>query len=593
MEEDQEAALVNQHIRTGLPSASPAAAEPSSSKRKRRESAIDDRALKKSRADKPTSTEALNHPKTSSGKLQRPTKLGQQESAFLRPTKAKGDIYEVPEDANDERAIASEKPKGPTRRKVGRPKGRARPATPQKTNLANPNKTPKNPRGRQKTASAENSSLTDGIKPHQQGPDVQLKTKLLSRKTTVNGQRESEHERSSDEPEQERQPPAEEDGSVESKDDQIVHQGGEYLSDSPRRKSSGQRQNQETIDVTAPSVGNEAEGAQQARKQKHRPKSDDKMLLGHDYIWSSILEAVRANRQVAVCDKTIMTNTIKELVSAIKVTRRAYREIEERSSQNEPILDLEEEINANLNDLDELVRKLSAKDAQKRIREMVKDIYLHAAPQSVFLLKYAMRCRVLENSKKAYNLNGLREIVRIQNITVSLCNKVAAWGVKPVTNAPITRNVKQRIFPYMREMATAFKKKLVTEEQRERRRQNEKQYASQRAESETPSPERRARRAAEREAENRRMLESMEEERGKLKRYQRRRAEDLVPSSRASQTRQSQTPALAQEKRTQNTNLRYPNPQPGRIWTTDEDKALIQQLLNNVQTRKLPGKSHQ
>ena len=585
MEEDQEAALVNRYIRNGLPSTSPASTVPSPSERKRKASALDDHAIKKSRSDRDSSAQASKNSKVPASKLQRPKKTRQQTSTSSRPTKAKEDIYEVPTDANEENASASKKSKEAARRRVGRPKGWTRSVAAQHVDAANSSIILDISQRRQQAAPGSGISFVNGVKSPQQRHEIQPKMKLLSGKTRINNPKESEEEEAGDETEHEDLLlPTEEYSDAEAEDDQAPSQEV----GSPWRNSNGLDQDQVTAGVAAPHEENEIDGARQANGTEQRPRDNSKMLLGHDHIWSIILKFVRSNRRAAAQDKTIMTNTVKELVSTIKIAQRLYKEVDEGNQQNGPVADLEEEIDVCLNELDELVMDLSAGDAQKRLGEIVKDVYLHAAPQCITLLKYAMRCRELEDSKKAYNLDGLREIVRIQDITVLLCSKVAAWGVKPVTKAAITRNVKQRIFPYLREMAITFKKKLKQEEVWERRRENEKQYATQRPESETPSPELRARRTAEREIENRRILESMEEESRKLKRYRRLRAEGSAPSSHASQTRQSQTPALTQEARTQNTNL---SQQPERIWTAQKDKALVDQLLNNIQTRNLPCKS--
>ena len=294
----------------------------------------------------------------------------------------------------------------------------------------------------------------------------------------------------------------------------------------------------------------------------------EKRLLGKGQLWKDINDAIKSQPTGAAG-----TEAVKEIVSATKDATTLYRDIGRHQRGGTSTAELEANVEPYLDDLENKVIDLSRGSNGRHTGRRVADVYRDAVPELRKLLSQTMNVRVLRDSRKSYDLGGIREIVRIQETIILLCNKVASWGVPPTTEVPITRNIKQRVLPYMRLMVERFRTELANAERRERIQQNI--IASQQQIERAPSPP-----------------SSTEEDRQAAIERQRRDIQASIEEQRRADEKFSRWNRLRRKQRSVTAD---PSPRPPesreRTWTEEEDLALMVQLLSNKTIIKLPGSS--
>ncbi|KAG8532848.1 uncharacterized protein KY384_002726 [Bacidia gigantensis] len=326
------------------------------------------------------------------------------------------------------------------------------------------------------------------------------------------------------------------------------------------------------IEVEETQVTEEQAGATTSFAQsqaKRREKENSKMFLGQGRLWLDDIVGSIRDQVERQADDTTWTKSGRSLLNQIRRLRNLYRDGSETGDR----ADVERQFNERLGKLEEWAS--SNELPEGKIADIVRDIYVKVVPDCLILLKRTMRRRVLEPAQReAYDLQGLEEIVRIQQFIIDFCGKAISWNVKPSGGGPIIRNVKQRFFPYLKKLNSVFRTALKKEQISERRRQNAELYATQIPDpqnSEVPDATRRRRE----DAVHNQLLELQQGLRKEEKVVQRQAGlkRTLFPGNPP----QTQT----REPVVQNRDSR---------WTDEEDDELIDQLLNNEQTRDLPGK---
>ena len=562
----------------------PEAAYPS--KRKRNASSADNRTTKKSRMDNSMNAQLSKDSTKITGRLSKPSQTGPQKNAGARSTRVKENVYDVPQDHAEGKAretVATAK------RRAGRPKGTTKPS-------AHARKTTAKPVKQARTIEPPIPTSLHGIPQADASPPTELKTlaktKASSEKPPAGSQDDGNNHHVVDGAEQNEQPPADVDSDRDLEDDAYRRGKSESIRDPLQHGATSERQGTMEAEDDALPRGDETELLSETTGPREIVHEKNKMLLGQDDRWQSISDAIAGNRKVnRKDDGAILTESIKELITVIKESQYVYKDIAKRSQKEESFEDLNEQINSCLDNMEDLVEDLEQHQKRRKTREIVQDVYAYAVPQFIRLLKVAMTCRVLNGPvKKAYDLAGLREVVRVQEVTLLLCKKVASWDLKPVTDAPMTRNIKQRVYPYLRDMSKSFRAMLKHEEIMERRRQNERKYTSQEVQANTPPQEKQRRRAARIEDQNRRIQASIDEEMAKWRRQYRQPVE--WPTQDLNDSRSNEMPAWIEDQGMKSANIRQISQSTERNWTEEEDKALVDQLTNNKYTRILSGKYH-
>ena len=292
-----------------------------------------------------------------------------------------------------------------------------------------------------------------------------------------------------------------------------------------------------------------------------------KMLLGNEGLWKMISKASRKNRRKSQNCKELESNVMTDLVEKLKEARQVYDSLATDELTAEEIDEAEQELATGLNEICTTVDDLTKSSAGPQASKVVYEAYMNGVSQFVSLLKRAMKGRVLKSSPKAYDLDGLEEVVFIQDMLLRFLEKLSSWKI---CSEGFTKNVQQRIKPYLRAMLNNFKKHLTRERIAEKRRINRDITASQFVEEVVSPRVQQQRKAARLEEIQRQILRSAEEESlrwgGNLRLVEEMRDPVLhrAPSVRAAGSRSD-------------------------AWTMEEDTALIHELLNNKETRQLPG----
>ena len=123
-----------------------------------------------------------------------------------------------------------------------------------------------------------------------------------------------------------------------------------------------------------------------------------------------------------------------------------------------------------------------SKDASENVGR-IQDIYVHAVPQMVFLLKNALNAQA-----KLYSANeekqSLKHVLGVQALVIKLCRKVVFFSesakekgqVLPITDLPIKGAISRRILPYLRDIRDIVDTELnsIREEMRRAREESER-----------------------------------------------------------------------------------------------------------------------
>ncbi|KAL9128880.1 MAG: hypothetical protein Q9217_002537 [Psora testacea] len=300
-----------------------------------------------------------------------------------------------------------------------------------------------------------------------------------------------------------------------------------------------------------------------------------KALLGRDKSWEQVIEGVQALCSDALVDESCVANTMQNLITTIQEARQIYDAVISQSKSGDEALDATfDKLSECLDRIEDVINGLPQQKPRKKAGEMVRDIYINAIPQLIRLLKRAMSCRVLKSTGRAYDVEGINEIIRIQELILRLCMKVFSWDAKPATDVPITKNMKSKVFPYLRNLNDAFRTELAAEERRARIRQNRAMTVAREEQQEILRDQARDERDLSLEISIRRQREAMAAERRKF----------LRSPTRARYAKLDKGPDLGMPQlNTQS--------QRKELWTRDEDIELKRQLLLNVKANKLPCKS--
>ena len=206
-------------------------------------------------------------------------------------------------------------------------------------------------------------------------------------------------------------------------------------------------------------------------------------VFGQDRAWKAVIEGARS-----VCGSKLplnqmpklLTKTMTKLVHEAKEARDLYEQLLNFDGADGDALDkLNDVLKESLDAIEDQIRRLSEKNAATKSPEMIKDIFACGIPAMVFLLQSALGSRVhhLDEPCDLETLNesvtGLREIVRLQDMAILLCEKATRWKAKPVsTSKPIIRPTTWQMFPSLRVMRDAFSNNLREQNRKRKTRQN-------------------------------------------------------------------------------------------------------------------------
>ena len=189
-------------------------------------------------------------------------------------------------------------------------------------------------------------------------------------------------------------------------------------------------------------------------------------MFGQKANWATVLEGAlevglfrQKGKQVKRLPK-IQTRTLDDMATLISEVKTTYESLlSYQGLDHDNRTGYREQLVAGLGDIKDSIAEISETAAGNKSREMIQDIYAHAIPSLVNLLKVALRCRTRDYSQE-HDIDALKEIVGLQRSILDLCEKAAGWKAKPLTKRPIINSTTKKIYPSLRKINKTFQKKL-------------------------------------------------------------------------------------------------------------------------------------
>ena len=219
-----------------------------------------------------------------------------------------------------------------------------------------------------------------------------------------------------------------------------------------------------------PSHNNVSKDSDRSRKENHFLGNDDESdsenereikLFGGKEFWDLVIEGAGkggvsnlesgvgvSNRKGDVISEKpeIATDTGKELVRLMQELKSQYKKVGSLSDGDPNHETMEDELRDLWEELTEAIDKISEPKASED--KLVQDIYSHAIPSMVLMLRAALICRSRHYAEPD-GIESLKEIVEIQAEIVHFCEKARKWKLKKITNrGAVTR----KILPNMRRL---------------------------------------------------------------------------------------------------------------------------------------------
>ena len=189
-------------------------------------------------------------------------------------------------------------------------------------------------------------------------------------------------------------------------------------------------------------------------------------LFGENHSWAVVLEGAR---DVGVSEQKgervkrlpkLQTRNISDMTMLISEVKTTYESLLPYQGLDHDGMDgLQRQLIEGLQDITDSIAEISETATQPKRQETIQDIYAHAIPDLVNLLRVALLCRTCDYSQE-HDVDALREIIGLQRSILDLCEKATRWKRKPLTERPIISSTKNNIFPYLRRVNKAFETKL-------------------------------------------------------------------------------------------------------------------------------------
>ena len=207
-------------------------------------------------------------------------------------------------------------------------------------------------------------------------------------------------------------------------------------------------------------------------------------LFGQDKAWKTVLDGARS-----VCDPELplnqmpkrLTRRLKDLIYAVSEARSSYEQLLLFKGLSHDGLDgLNDDLTKSFDAIEDQIKKLSERNAAGKASKIIEHLFTCAIPAMVFLLQSALLSRVYHSDEpcalESLNeiVNGLSEIVRLQKMTILLCEKAKNWKAKPDPSikSPTTR----KILPCLRAMREVFSNVLSEQDRKRKMKQNALDY---------------------------------------------------------------------------------------------------------------------
>ncbi|KAG7007634.1 hypothetical protein G7Y79_00009g027430 [Physcia stellaris] len=233
----------------------------------------------------------------------------------------------------------------------------------------------------------------------------------------------------------------------------------------------------EVEDITSPS---EDEDIISDSEEEDEPAFE---LFGGTKYWNEVIEGARtvgvSRRKDNVVSKRpkIKTNIGQDLVALLQEVESMYEKASSYTGSAADVETMEHNLQSRLRDLKEIIDELTESNTPEHdnLRSLlVQDIHAHAIPAMVFMLRAALRCRT-EKYSEPNDTKTLKEMVRIQELIIRLCEKARRWKAAPKTKRPIKGSKIRTNMQQLKE--NCFGRELDSRRNLAKQKSNEQRFA--------------------------------------------------------------------------------------------------------------------
>ena len=211
---------------------------------------------------------------------------------------------------------------------------------------------------------------------------------------------------------------------------------------------------------------------------------DDLNLFGQNQAWKTVLDGARS-----ICDPELplnrmpkrLTRRLHDLIYKTSEARGLYEQLLLFKGLSHDGLDgLNDDLTKSFDAIEDQIQKLSEPNAAEKASKTIEHLFTCAIPAMVFLLQSALASRLYHSdepcSLESLNeiVNGLSEIVRLQKMTILLCEKALIWKAKP--DKSVKSPTIRKILPCLRDMRKVFSNVLSEQGRKRKMRQNALNY---------------------------------------------------------------------------------------------------------------------
>ncbi|KAL8940567.1 MAG: hypothetical protein Q9211_002215 [Gyalolechia sp. 1 TL-2023] len=252
--------------------------------------------------------------------------------------------------------------------------------------------------------------------------------------------------------------------------------------------------------------------SQTAQSPEPDLQESDIVLFGQEKAWQKILNA---KRKIGVSSikghkirkiPVLKTRKIKRLVERSEDAVRSYESLSSEATASEEVMDQHQKY---LRGIRKNIANLPSETMPNgdKASKLIRDIYAHAVPSMVTLLKKALETRspVLAIGNE---VTVLQEIISIQDALFTLCKTARGWKTKPEKGRPITQPT-ITIKNCIEAVRAAFNAELDKRRTHIKRRENEARRLIEEEEEERAQQEQSEVRRREKDARDRREWEEV------------------------------------------------------------------------------------
>ena len=195
--------------------------------------------------------------------------------------------------------------------------------------------------------------------------------------------------------------------------------------------------------------------------------SKNPLMFGRELHWEKIVSAARSvgtkgeGRDRVRYKNPIKSNGIKHFLREIKQARRCYKTLAlVNGAADGDETEREDDLDKILSDIEHGIQNLQP-GTTREDNKLIHDIYAHAIPQMIFLLRAALAARAALYTDPEDEI-WIQELINIQELVLRLCQRARNWLYQPTSSdPPIIRQTSNVILPQLRDsILPAFRKEL-------------------------------------------------------------------------------------------------------------------------------------